>query len=73
MTTNHNDIVLWLARRPGVFEAPTERGTWTLAWRAFSGLDELRGSSLGFMMAVEAEGFAVRPTCLGGYILDSLP
>ena len=73
MATNHNDIVLWLARRPGVFEAPTERGTWTLAWLAFSGILDLRGSSLGFMMAVEAEGFAVRPTCLGGYILDSLP
>ncbi len=71
--SNHNDISLWLARRPGVFEALTERGTWTLAWLAFSGIPDLRGSSLGFMMAVEAEGFAVRPTCLGGYILDSLP
>ncbi len=71
--SNHNDIVLWLARRPGVFEVPTERGTWTLAWLAFSGIPDLRGSSLSFMMAVEAEGFAVRPTCLGGYILDSLP
>ncbi len=71
--SNHNDIALWLARRPGVFEAPTERGTWTLARLAFSGIPDLRGSSLGFMMAVEAEGFAVRPTCLGGDILDSLP
>ncbi len=70
MTTNHNDI-LWLARRPGVFEDPTERETWTLAWLAFSGIPDLRGSSLGFMMAVEKEGFAVRPTCLGGYILDT--
>ncbi len=50
MTTNHNDIVLWLARRPGVFEAPTERGCWTLAWLAFSGIPDIRGSSLGFMM-----------------------
>ena len=73
MTTNHNDIVLWLARRPGVFEAPTERGTWTLAWLAFSGIPDLRGSSLGFMMTVRDAGFEVRPTCLGGYILDSLP
>ena len=71
--SNHNDIVLWLARRPGVFEAPTERGCWTLAWLAFSGIPDLRGSSLGFMMAVREEGFEVRPTTLGGYILDSLP
>lgn len=71
--SNHNDIVLWPARRPGVFEAPTERGTWTAAWLAFSGIPDFRGSSLGFMMAVEAEGFAAKPTCLGGYILESMP
>ena len=69
----HNDILLWLGRRPGVFEAPTEREVWTKAWLAFSGLPALRGGSLGFMMIVRDAGFEVRPTTLGGYILDTKP
>ena len=66
----HDDIQLWLSRRPGVFEAPTERETWALAWRAFSGED---GSALAFILAVKEQGFDARPTCLGGWILDAKP
>jgi hypothetical protein len=65
-----NDVILWLGRRPGCFEAPTDRGCWTLAWEAFSGIPDLQGSSFAFMLAVKDEGFNVRPTTLGGYILD---
>ena len=71
--SNHNDIRVWLERRPGVFEAPTERETWEKAWQAFSGLPALRGDSLDFMMYVGEAGFEVRPTTLGGYILDTKP
>ncbi len=68
-----NALATWIASKPGPFVARTHDDVWDAAWLAFSGIPDLRGSSLGFMMAVEAEGFAVRPTCLGGYILDSLP
>ena len=69
--SNHNDIFTWLGRRPGVFEAPTEREVWIKAWQAFSGIPNLNGDSLDFMMYVGEAGFEVRPTTLGGYILDT--
>ncbi len=71
--SNHNDIRVWLGRRPGVFEAPTEREVWDKAWKAFSGEDRPGSGSFEFMMYVGEAGFEVRPTTLGGYILDTKP
>ena len=71
--SNHNDIRVWLERRPGVFEAPTERETWDAAWKAFSGADRPADGSFEFIVSVGEHGFEVRPTTLGGYILDTKP
>ncbi len=69
----HKDILVWLGRRPGVFEAPTEREVWDKAWKAFSGEDRPGSGSFEFIVSVQDHGFDVRPTTLGGYILDTVP
>ena len=64
-------VELWLGRRPGVFESPTEREVWEKAWSAFSGLSIRESAFLDFTLVVRAAGFEVRGTTLGGFILDT--
>ncbi len=66
------DLKIWLSRRPGVFECDTERQCWKAAHEHFSGGDAGR-MALEFMIAVRDCGYDVRPTRLGGYILDVKP
>lgn len=63
------DVRAWLHRRPGTFEADTENRCWDAAFRHF---EDGRGfgGSFAFQVMVGDAGFDVRPTALGGYILD---
>ena len=72
MRVTRDEVDLWLGRRPGVFEAPTERECWEKMWFSFSGLTTKESSYLDFSMAIHALGFNTRPTCCGGYILDTI-
>ena len=65
-------VELWLGRRPGCFEAPTERESWALAWHAFSGEPKCDGDFLDFTIIVRELGYDTRGTTLGGFILDTM-
>lgn len=69
-----NAIETWIASKPGPFTGRTPDSVWTLAWRNFNeGPTGGINNELGFMMAVGDAGVEVRPTTLGGYILDTKP
>ena len=66
-----NTLATWAASKPGPFVARTEGEVWRLAWRNFNECP-MGGitSELDFMMRLGVAGFDVRPTALGGYVLD---
>lgn len=67
------DVAVWLSRRPGTFEADTEDRVWGKAFKHFRGSRFPKSQDLAFMMLVNDAGYDVRPTALGGYILDAKP
>ncbi len=67
-----DDVRTWLARRPGTFEQDSERRCWRAAWEHFNDAHYPVGHDVEFMMIVEDLGFGVRPTALGGFILDKV-
>ncbi len=69
-----NALATWVASKPGPFAGRTHDAVWDMAWRNFNeGPTGGINSELRFMMRLGEAGIDVRPTCLGGYILDSLP
>lgn len=70
---SERDVAVWLSRRPGTFEADSENKVWRKAWHKFADKRYPKGQDLAFMMMVNDAGFDVRPTALGGYILDAVP
>ncbi len=69
-----NALATWIASKPGPFTARTQDAVWDAAWKNFNeGPTGRIDRQLDFMMRLGEVGIDVRPTCLGGYILDSLP
>ena len=66
-------VIEWLKRRPGTFESNSENRVWRKAWEEFNDGEYHPGESIRFMSYVLEAGFDVRPTALGGYILDAKP
>ena len=68
----NRELATWIASKPGPFSGRTQDSVWDMAWRNFNegptgGID----SQLDFMMRLGEVGIDVRPTGLGGYVLDS--
>ncbi len=68
-----NDTLLtWIESKPGPFTARTQDAVWDAAWKNFNeGPTGRIDRQLDFMMRLGEVGIDVRPTGLGGYILDS--
>ena len=65
-------LASWIASKPGPFTGRTHDDVWDAAWKNFcagptGGID----GQLIFMLRLGEAGIDVRPTGLGGYILDS--
>ncbi len=70
-----NDTLLtWIESKPGPFTARTPDSVWDAAWANFNeGPTGQIDGQLIFMLRLGEVGIDVRPTGLGGYVLDSKP
>ena len=67
----NTELKNWIEGKPGPFAARTPDNVWDAAWKNFNeGLTGGITSELDFMMRVGDAGFDVRPTGLGGYVLN---
>ena len=64
-------LATWVASKPGPFSGRTPDAVWNAAWANFNeGLTGQINSQLDFMIRLGQAGIDVRPTTLGGYVLD---
>ncbi len=67
-----NTLATWVASKPGPFTGRTQDSVWDMAWANFNeGVTGQITRQLDFMMRLGEVGINVRPTGLGGYVLDS--
>ncbi len=70
----NRELATWIASKPGPFAGRTQDSVWDRAWANFNeGPTGRIDSQLDFMMRLGEVGIDVRPTGLGGYVLDSKP
>ncbi len=66
-----NALATWIESKPGPFSGRTHDDVWDMAWKNFcAGPTGGLANRVKFMMHLGETGIDVRPTALGGYVLE---